>query len=322
MRMNRWLTWFSGVFLGAVMALGACHAAPTMPPTASILSAPTVAATANATANATATAGASATATATFTPTAELLRDFPSAALGNTRALIIYLPPDYAVSAAHYPVLYVLDGQDLNRLGMRQTLARLYAEQAITPLIVVGIPAENRLQEYGMATAPGPAGLGARAALHARFVLEEVMPAINARYRTLAGPAHTTILGSSLGGLTAFDLAWRHPDVFGAVGVFSGSFWWRDEATQTRQVPLMVHNAATAPALRVWLQAGTLDETSDRDRNGVIDAIQDTLDVLDALRARGLPETDLAYVQVEGGRHDQVTWARALPDFLRWRYAP
>lgn len=316
MRMNRWLTGFSGVFLGAVMALSACHTAPAVPPTASILSVPTVAATASA------TAGATAPVTAAFTPTAELLRDFPSAALGNTRTLIIYLPPDYVVSTARYPVLYVLDGQDLNRLGMRQTLARLYAEQAITPLIVVGIPAENRLQEYGMATAPGPAGLGARAALHARFVLEEVMPAINARYRTLAGPAHTTILGSSLGGLTAFDLAWHHPDVFGAVGVFSGSFWWRDEATQTRQVPLMVHNTATAPALRVWLQAGTLDETSDRDRNGVIDAIQDTLDVLDALRARGLPETDLAYVQVEGGRHDQATWARVLPDFLRWRYAP
>ncbi len=259
---------------------------------------------------------------ATFTPTAELVRDFASAALGNTRTLVVYLPPGYAESEARYPVLYVLDGQDLNRLQMRQTLATLYATQAITPVIVVGIPAENRLQEYGMAAAPGPAGLGTRAALHARFVLDEVLTVINARYRTLTGPVHTTILGSSLGGLTAFDLAWHNPEVFGAVGVFSGSFWWRDEATRTRQMHLAVQQAASAPALRVWLQAGTLDETADRDGNGVIDAIQDTTELMDALRARGLPPTDLTYVQVEGGRHDQATWARVLPNFLRWRYAP
>lgn len=293
------LVWVAVLWAVALAACRPATPAPTLtPPPATATAAPVV-----------------------FTPTAELIRDFASAALGNTRTLVVYLPPGYAEGEARYPVLYVLDGQDLNRLQMRQTLAALYAAQAIQPVIVVGIPAENRLQEYGMAAAPGPAGLGARAALHARFVLDEVPTAINARYRTLTGPAHTTILGSSLGGLTAFDLAWHNPQVFGAVGVFSGSFWWRDDATRTRQMHLAVQQAASAPALRVWLQAGTLDETDDRDGNGVIDAIQDTTELLDALRARGLPPADLAYVQVEGGRHDQATWARVLPDFLRWRYA-
>lgn len=301
MPMKRSLLWLGACVLVGV-ALAACRPATPAPAT---LTAPPP----------------SATAPVVFTPTAELVRDFASATLGNTRTLIVYLPPGYAESDERYPVLYVLDGQDLNRLQMRQTLAALYAAQAITPVVVVGIPAENRLQEYGMAAAPGPQGLGTRAALHARFVLEEVLTAINARYRTLTGPAHTTIVGSSLGGLTAFDLAWHNPQVFGAVGVFSGSFWWRDEATRTRQMPLAVQQAASTPALRVWLQAGTLDETDDRDGNGVIDAIQDTTELMDALRARGLPPADLTYVQVDGGRHDQATWARVLPDFLRWRYA-
>ena len=67
--------------------------------------------------------------------------------------------------------------------------------------------------------------------------------------------------------------------------------------------------------------AGTLDETDDRDGNGVIDAIQDTTELMDELAAKGYQrEIDMVYVQVDGGRHNQSTWAIVLPDFLRWAF--
>ena len=181
---------------------------------------------------------------------------------------------------------------------------------------------EARLQDYGTAGIPNAQGLGARADLYERFVLEEVMPWATSRYRLRGGPAHTAVLGSSLGGLAAFDLAWRHPDLFGTVGAMSGSFWWRTadgtlEAKQGSRVALrMVREATPLPRLRIWLETADGDETSDRDGNGVIDSIQDTDDLVQALAARGYaPGQDVVHLTVPGG-HDQATWGRVLPQFL------
>ncbi len=73
------------------------------------------------------------------------------------------------------------------------------------------------------------------------------------------------------------------------------------------------------PPLRLWFQAGTGDERADRDDNGVIDAIQDTRELMRELTAKGfVGGSDMTYVEVPGGGHNEATWARALPDFLGW----
>ena len=105
------------------------------------------------------------------------------------------------------------------RSRLAETLAALIAHHEIEPIIVVAIHAtRDRLQEYGTAGIPNARGLGKKARKYSFFVLDEVLPYINRRYRTLTGPVNTAIMGFSLGGLMAFDLAWNHPDVFGAVG--------------------------------------------------------------------------------------------------------
>jgi enterochelin esterase-like enzyme len=261
--------------------------------------------------------------------TSETLRAFPSAHLGNRRPIRVLLPPHYARRAGErFPTIYLNDGQDVDSLSVVATLERLYDQRAIRHLIVVAVYATaDRLNEYGVAGVPNAQGRGTRADAYEAFLLEEVMPAINRRYRTLAGPAHTAIAGMSLGGLAAFDLAWRHPELFGTVGVFSGSFWWRtdDRTWRTRQASRIMHRRVRGtpgrPALRMWFQAGTEDETSDRDGNGVIDAIQDTTELMDELVAKGYrPGADMTYLEIAGGRHDQATWARALPEFLTWAF--
>ncbi len=69
-------------------------------------------------------------------------------------------------------------------------------------------------------------------------------------------------------------------------------------------------------------QAGTRDEVSDRDGDGVIDAIQDTLELIAELSAAGCEPEQITYVEVPGGRHDFETWARVLPVFLEWAFSP
>jgi enterochelin esterase-like enzyme len=249
--------------------------------------------------------------------------------LKNSRSLYLYLPPGYEQeSQRRYPVLYLNDGQDREQLKLHETLARLFARRLIEHIIVVAVPTNaERLQEYGTAVTANAQGLGRKAGAYSQFLTREVMPLVNERYRTKTGAGDTAVAGMSLGGLSAFDTAWNHPERFGTVGVFSGSFWWRAADDETRLPPneLIMHQVvrrtAEPPKLRIWLEAATRDETSDRDNNGVIDAIQDTLELIDALTAVGYqPGKDVVYVEVEGGRHNYETWSKIFPDFLRWAF--
>lgn len=256
-----------------------------------------------------------------------VLRDVISVTLGNQRDVTVFLPPGYRQdNTTRYETLYINDGQEYRALGLRESLARMAAAGVMRPVIAVAIPtSDNRLHEYGTAVAANSLGLGALAAAYRRFVVGELMPRIDAEFRTLPRGA---FLGVSLGGLSAFDISWSCPERFATVGVMSGSFWWRaadDEPCSApgRRIPhSVVHRTAVAPDLRLWFQAGTRDEVCDRDGDGVIDSIQDTLELIDELRRVGIPGERISYVEVSGGRHDYDTWARVLPDFLEWAFTP
>lgn len=259
------------------------------------------------------------------------LEAVPSTHLGNTRPIYVCLPPGYGETNHSYPTLYVNDGQDREALNLHHTLARLQAKNKISPLVVIAIPTnENRLHEYGTAVSPNAQGLGSQAAAYTRFVCDELMPLIRQQFRVCSEATQTAILGASLGGLSAFDIAWNHPDRFGIVGVMSGSFWWRaaaddDDDENITPNALIVHEMVrqgfTHPGQRFWFEAGTRDEVSDRDNNGVIDAIQDTLELIEALEAKGYRRGyDIQYVEVIGGRHNYHTWSQVLPQFLRWAF--
>ena len=69
---------------------------------------------------------------------------------------------------------------------------------------------------------------------------------------------------------------------------------------------------------RFWFQCGTLDEEEDRNNNGVIDSIDDTLDLISTLKGRGILEKNIRYLEIDQGRHEPGTWGEAMPDFLGW----
>ncbi len=252
--------------------------------------------------------------------------------LGNARTLSIYLPPNYVDQPQlRYKVLYANDGQDLAAMDLEGILNRYYALRQLEPVIVVGIPAgDDRDAEYGTGPTENVDGSGGQAQEYVDFLLQEVMPLINARYRTQPGAQNTALIGWSLGGLTAFYVGWQYPDQVGIVGAFSGSFWWRtninslQDMLDSRVIHKMVRGSPSRPALRMWFSAGTGEfPWQDRDDNGIVDMVQDTTDLVAELAQKGYQEgTDYLYEQIEGGTHDQATWAGALPDFLRWAFPP
>lgn len=110
-------------------------------------------------------------------------------------------------------------------------------------------------------------------------------------------------------------------------GVFSGSFWWRQRAVGAGYTPSdrIMHGLVRArpphASHRFWLQTGTLDERGDRNENGVIDSVEDCLDLIEELIKAGLnPTQSIRYVQIEGGHHHPDTWGRVMPDFLVWAF--
>lgn len=253
--------------------------------------------------------------------------NFPSRALEREVRVTVLLPPGYFESKnTTFPLLFFNDGQDMEEVGMADILENLYQQQKIRPLIVVALHADrDRMQEYGTAHQPDYRHRGARAALHTQFVTQELIPTLRQRYRCT--PADWAYAGFSLGGLSAFDVAWHHPALFSKIGVFSGSFWWRSEPSRDadpdahRIVIDMLATDFKRNNLQFWLQTGTNDETDDRNGNGVIDSIDDTLDVIKGLKKLGYQEgKDIRYVEVEGGEHNLPTWRTVLPDFLQWGF--
>src|SRR5690606_8509531 len=273
----------------------------------------------------------------------------------------VHLPAGYdARDGRRYPVLYVNDGQDREAVGFAGTLAQLYRDNAITPIIVVAIDMpRDRMGAYGLSdrsagrslvgnTRYGPVGANAHA--YSRWLAERLVPHIDAHYRTRRGAGGRTILGWSLGALNAFNLGWQYPEVFGQVGAFSPSFWipaQRDDdtvAVRTRLAQRMVDAGGRREGSRFWFAVGDSEDDGDRDHDGVNDAIDDLRDLIagyrsaDGFRARGLADlgysvdvdaaghapvyADVAHFLLQRGQHEQAAWKRMLPAFLAWAYPP
>jgi len=222
------------------------------------------------------------------------------------------------------PVFFFLDGQDVRRMNINSLQQQLSAE-GFRSFTVVGIHAnEARMWEYGTLRCADYADRGNRAPETAQFILEELMPFLQKRYKTSQECHLNYVGGFSLSALVAFDLAWHYPQTFGAAGIFSGALWWRSRPFNkklpdaNRILHDQVSQAPQLPPVRYWFQAGTQDEDGDRNHNGIIDAIDDTLQLMDLLREKGQPEKDLHYLEIPDGRHEPATWAVAMPDFFRW----
>ena len=255
---------------------------------------------------------------------------FLSRHLGRKVAFRWVAPPGYNAAPGTFPVLLMNDGQDYTSLQLEKTLSAAFGNNALKPFVYVGIEAnEHRMQEYGTASSADFKGRGARAGAYCKFIMQEFIPFLKKEFKVTRDTGDWVYCGMSLGGLTAFDIAYNHPAQFAGAGVFSGSFWWRkkayvkhDMADRSRIILDVIHNRPYSPQQRFWFQCGTLDETADRNHNGVIDAIDDTLDVIKELQKKGYAYPgDITYVEIEGGKHDLHTWNQAFPLFLEWAFS-
>jgi enterochelin esterase-like enzyme len=237
----------------------------------------------------------------------------------------IYLPNKLDVTKGA-DVLLINDGQDLRTMEFAAILDPLIFLGQIQPILYVAIHCgADRMNEYGTIYSTDYKGRGARAGLYSKFILDELLPFVKSEL-AVSFFNKKSFAGFSLGGLSALDMVWNHYHEFANVGVFSGSLWWRrhgyeDEGydwDKDRIMHLQVQKGNYHPSLRFFFECGCLDETADRNNNGIIDSIEDTTDLIEDLKNIGYHDHQICYLQLEDGNHNVETWARAFPEFLKW----
>jgi predicted alpha/beta superfamily hydrolase len=261
----------------------------------------------------------------TLTGNIQRHRGFRSKILANRRDVLIYLPRGYSrFSRQRYPVLYLQDGQNVFdaatsfsnvEWGVDEAAQRLIRKNLIEPLIIVAIAntGEERIHEYaptrGVIDSDAPRKKRSRglARHYARFLIEEVKPYIDKKYRTKPEAEFTGLGGSSLGGLLTLSLGLWFPNVFTRIIAMSPSVWWDDQV-----IVKMVNKLDQKLPLKIWLDTGTNEPGWERARvlcEALIDKGWHLFD-------------DLEYHEIEGGDHSEAAWAARVDSALRFLFPP
>ena len=288
------------VFLLCLLLVGASHAAATQAPS-----------------------------TCTATVTGDLrMHALKSAIFGNERTIRVLLPAGYADAAnkdRRYPVLYLLDGQNVfdaclsavshHEWGADESVQRLVAENKIPPMIVVGVDhaGMQRAHEYlpykdfvGNPDMDEPAGKR-----FPDFMAREVLPLVDGQYRTLQGPANTGIGGSSYGGVASLYALLAKPNVFG-YGLIESPVLWIGLGQLVRDTSPLV-----AMPQRVFIGFGGKESSNAAVNRKMVDLVGQ---VEANFRAAGYDASNLRVVVDTAAEHTEAAWEQRLPEALTFLY--
>jgi len=263
----------------------------------------------------------------TLTGNIRVHEHFYSRILNNNRHIFVYLPPSYTeANNRRYPVLYVNDGQNLFDAetafagvdwGMDETLEFLIHNKLMKEIITVAIyNTPNRTDEY--THIPDPEEGGGKAEYYAAFLINELKPFMDRRYKTSRNSDETGILGSSFGGLNALYIGWNYPDVFSIVGAISPSLWWAEHDI----IKLIAFSNQPYGPSKIWLDMGT-EEDDEEDEEEIYNNIEQARILYNVLLSKGYtPGENLFYFEDEGATHDEWAWGNRIDSVLMALFPP
>lgn len=221
---------------------------------------------------------------------------FNSAITGELVAYNIYLPPCFFESGRRYPYLILLHGSGYTMtqwqdLDIQTVLDTGINDKSLAPMVVVmpagGIPQEDNTFAAGTS--------------YEDMLLNELIPTLEQNFCLLNNRAGRALGGISRGGFWAFSIAFRHPDLFAAVGGHS-PFFAPDNAPPSHNPLALAENAPGIETLRIYLDNAQSDSAG-----------PNIILLSNTLRGRNVAH-DYA-IQPVGG-HDNDYWAEHLPAYL------
>ncbi len=230
--------------------------------------------------------------------------------LQRERTVRILLPPIYdATDQQCFPVLYVLDGQNLfdpelafggQHWEIPETLAKMPPE---LHTIVVGVDngEENRLNEY----APFPHDhAGGEGDYFLQDLIENIKPFVDQHYRTCPEPEKTGIAGSSMGGLLALYAALQYGHIFGRVGVLSPAVWFNPHVVKLAES----HDGYKS---RIYLSASQQESRT---------MGNDIKHLAEKLVQSGFQGDRLLVHLRDEGEHGEDLWREEFPEMHAWLF--
>ncbi len=241
-----------------------------------------------------------------------ILHDFEMPELGRKRDIWVYLPPSYDSTDLRYPVLYMQDGQNLfdpstsfsGEWEVDETLNRL-AKEYNFEIIVIGIANGDakRMTEYApWVNAKYGGGEGEA---YCDFIVNTLMPFVDANYRTRTEPYHTGIMGSSLGANISLYAGLMYPELFSRVGAMSPAFWYNPELFN-------LDKSNPNPQIgKLYMNAGTKEPES---------VAEDMNRMAKALESKGVFASAIRTDFSEGQEHNEANWRSVFAESVLWLF--
>ena len=233
-------------------------------------------------------------------------KNFEIPQLKRKRRIWIYLPPGYENSTKKYPVLYAHDGQNLfdaataygEEWKLDESLDNLLANQQNPEIIVIGIDngEKHRMHEYSPWKHPKYSQGEGEA--YVEFIVKNLKPFIDKKYRTLSDRENTGIMGSSMGGLISFYAALKHPEVFDKAAVLSPSFWISEKVFE------MAQNFESKYQPKFYFLAGG--------KEGII-MTAPLKSMYELFQEKKYPDAKMVYSLIPEGEHKEWFWHQEFP---------
>ena len=235
----------------------------------------------------------------------------------SQRRCFVYVPPDYDKNtSSRYPVLYLQHGMGEDETGWavqgkaNLILDNLIAEKKAVPMIIV---IENGYASKPTTTPPQSSGTPGRGAggnsAFEEVMIKEIIPMIDATYRTIADREHRAMAGLSMGGNQTCQITFHNLDKFSYIGAFSGTMNGLNTGEldpQTAFNGIFKDGIALNKQIRLlWIGKGTKEPNP---FPGAIGAFRNMLD-----------KAGIKYIYYEstGTAHEWLTWRRDLFQFAQ-----
>lgn len=230
----------------------------------------------------------------------------------EARWAYIYLPDDWQTAGKRYPVLYMFDGHNVffdedatygKSWGMGEFLLKTGKD-----LIVVAVECNHgvnkRLEEYSPFELefPDSGKLPGRGKVYMDWMVNTLKPFVDQTYPTLPDRSHTSLAGSSMGGLMALYGVCNYNDVFQKAACISPSFW----VSKDRVVDI-VAKADLATDSRVYIDYGSLELPTHAPSSEAL------VSVARMLLSR---RVNVTLKIVPGGIHSESSWEKQIPEFM------
>ena len=225
----------------------------------------------------------------------------------------VYLPDSYDDEPQKmYPVLYMFDGHnvffDSDATYGKSWGINAYMRWTKKAMIIVAIECNHegnrRLIEYSpLKFETGSLGkIDGKGKVYMDWLVKELKPFIDARFRTLPDRDNTLICGSSMGGLMALYAAVEYGRYFSKAACLSPSIWVAPEKFER-----MIAQANIRRDTFIYMDYGS-EELGNHAANR-----EALAGVVNALRSK---EIDLAFRIIPGGTHSEASWERQIPVFM------